>query len=628
MKKFNEMCLEKRLGKYLFTKELYSKRSKNMSKSPPPITEAASSESKYDKDKVKSILNPLACDDNLLIPIFNDNNDPFLFESNINLKDNPFLSNIEKNSHFTMKVEAEKKTNSFMKITSKITINNNRYSLGENSFEQKLDTSLFNDTFINTDILYDEGILNAFSVTNYNFSSKWKENATNTKIINNTEKEMKNNSNDNILVNLSEKERIVIEALKTLDKDYYKDGKDFKENMELNIEENSFESIYNLDSENSSLEEILVVEQKKNMYEIINYRINQYYNFYKKYKTYELKEKDELKDFKEKVNDILLFEQDNEVFTYFSFKSIVIGLYIFVINWLSNSHFKIYLEHIKEKNNSMENNNNSDSPPDNNLNLDIFIELMDKYNTIKDICSFLEKDFKDIIDNFQQKTNIKFCLCELLTDLYWDYVFKIHDINNLFTNGYSIDNIKKNIIFEEAKHAMKVIIDILIVYDTPYKKNIGEILDLPYMKNNKNVYLMSYIIKIKKSANPFDIKNSCIPSDDNSKNSKKNNTEIKKDKNKKINEKKNTENFSLEEVYKYIQGDSDSKRGKKKNRKRQKKKKNKNEDKENENNNEYVETFDPVVEEFIKYFIEFNRKNINCVKIKPVISQKWIESIS
>ena len=617
MKKFNEVCLEKRLGKYLFSKELYSKKSKNISKSPPITTEEKSPESKYDKDKVKKIINPLAYDDNLFIPIFNDNNDPFLFESNINLKDNPFLSNIEKNSHFTMKVEAEKKTNSYMKITSKITINNNRYNLGENSFEQKIDTSLFNDAFINTDILYDEGILNAFSVTNQNYTSKnkSKENITNTKIINSTEKENKNN--DDILVNLSEKERIVIEALKTLDKDYYKDGKDYKENFEINVEENSFESIYNMDSKYSSLEEILVVEQKKNMYEIINYRINQYYNFYKKYKTYELKDKDELKDFKGKISDILLFEQDNEVFKFFSFKSIVIGLYILVINWLSNSHFKIYLDHIKEKNISMENNNNSDAS--------IFIELMDKYNTIKDICSFLEKDFKDIIDNFQQKANIKFCLCELLTDLYWDYVFKIHDINNLFTSGYSIDNIKKNIIFEEAKHSMKMIIDILIVYETPYKKNIGEILDLPYMKNNKNAYLMSYIIKIKKSANPFDIKNSCIPSDDNSKNNKKTNTEVKKEKNTKINEKKNTENFSLDEIYKYIQGDSDSKKGKKKNRK--KKKKNKNEDKENENNNN-VETIDPVVEEFIKYFIEFNRKNINCVKIKPVISQEWIESIS
>lgn len=150
-----------------------------------------------------------------------------------------------------------------MKITSKITINNNRYNLGENSFEQKIDTSLFNDAFINTDILYDEGILNAFSVTNQNFTSKnkSKENITNTKIINSTEKENKNN--DDILVNLSEKERIVIEALKTLDKDYYKDGKDYKENFEINVEENSFESIYNMDSKYSSLEEILVVEQKE-----------------------------------------------------------------------------------------------------------------------------------------------------------------------------------------------------------------------------------------------------------------------------------------------------------------------------------------------------------------------------
>ena len=109
MKNFNEMCLEKRLGKYLFSKELYSKKSQNISKSPPPTIETKSPESKYDKDKFKSIINPFTYDDNLFIPIFNDNNDPFLFESNINLKDNPFLSNIEKNSHFTMKVEAEKK---------------------------------------------------------------------------------------------------------------------------------------------------------------------------------------------------------------------------------------------------------------------------------------------------------------------------------------------------------------------------------------------------------------------------------------------------------------------------------------------------------------------------------------
>ena len=99
---------------------------------------------------------------------------------------------------------------------------------------------------------------------------------------------------------------------------------------------------------------------------------------------------------------------------------------------------------------------------------------MEKYNKIKDICPFLEKDFKEIIENFQQKKNIKFCLCELLTDIYWDYVFKIHKINYMFTSCYKLENNKNIVIFEEAKHAMKSIIDILIVNDIPYKKNIGE----------------------------------------------------------------------------------------------------------------------------------------------------------
>ena len=120
---------------------------------------------------------------------------------------------------------------------------------------------------------------------------------------------------------------------------------------------------------------------------------------------------------------------------------------------------------------------------DNNY-LDIFIELMEKYNTIKDICPFLEKDFKEIIEDYQQKKNIKFCLCELLTDLYWDYVFKIHKINNMFTSCYKLDNTKKNVIFEEAKHAMKSIIDILIVNDTSYKKYFGE----EFESSNVNIF--------------------------------------------------------------------------------------------------------------------------------------------
>ena len=262
---------------------------------------------------------------------------------------------------------------------------------------------------------------------------------------------------------------------------------------------------------------------------------------------------------------------------------------------------------------------------------------MEKYNTLKDICPFLEKDFKEIIEIYQQKKDVKFCLCELLTDLYWDYVFKIHKINNMFISCYKLDNIKKNVIFEEAKHAMKSIIDILIVNDTSYKKNIGEQLKLPYMKK-ENLFLMCYINKSKKIVNPFEIKNPFIERIDknldkeNSNNEKINSTEVKntsllnfKDtgQDKKAENNKNPENLSLEEVYKYIVGDmsNENKKHKKKNRK--KKKKNKTEE------IQIVQTFDPIVDEFIQYFIEFNKNNCeNYTKIRPNISEEWIKSLS
>ena len=619
MKKSNEICFEKKLGKYLFNKDINFKKREGISKS-PTTTDTDSSKSNYNK-KIHKKISPIKFDDNLFMPKVKDSNDPFLFESKINIDENPFLSNIKQNFHFTMKLENEKCSNNFMKISSRITINN------KNNLESKINidennTNIFSDNFINTNILYNEDILNSYSESNNNFNLL-KENIINNKIINqDIKEEIKNNNNS--IINLSEKEKIIIEALISLDKDYNKNNEEKNENIDLDIEDYNFEKLYKINSNNNSPEEILEFEQKKNIYKFIYNRIIKYYNNYKNYKVYKLEEnKYEINKFNIEINNILLFEQNNNKFIFFGFKSIVICLYILVIKWLSNSHFKRYLDKIKEQNISFDNNTN--------INFDIFIKLMDKYNTIKDICPFLEKDFKEIINNFQQNKKIKFCLCELLTDLYWDYLFKIHYINNIFTKGFTINNINKNIIFEESKNAMKSIIDILIVYNTPYKKNLGEILDLPYIKN-ENIFLMSYIINFKKNANPFVIKNPCLrESDENTnrenKENKENKEKINISNNKSSKENKNTENFSLDEVYQYIQGGTDIKKGKKKNKKRQKKKKNKNEDNINREN-ENISRTDPIVEEFIQNIIDFNEKNIKCIKIKPVISQEWIKSIS
>ena len=595
MKFPHEFFLEKKLGKYLFSKDLKIPK-RNKSRSP------SSSNSADDIENLK-------IDKKLDLFDKKDNNKLFgknhiLFESKLKMSENPFLSSVKKNQNFTNKSLIEKGGNVFMKLSSKIIINDNLSDFIENN--------LFDDAFINSDIFTNNEILN--------------NDLKNNKINNDKKEETQKNPFIAPAGNIIDKEKIVIEALAALDKDYM-NNKDKNLVMikleDFDIEKNYFEEIFEINTKESDSEEKkLEYKQKKHVYETIDKRIKLYYNYYRKNKSYKINETEiELNNYKKEITDILAIETLNENYLFFGFKSIVISLYLLIIRRLSNSHFKIYLNSIKED----------------NINLDIFIELMEKYNTLKDICPFLEKDFKEMIEIYQQKKDVKFCLCELLTDLYWDYVFKIHKINNMFISCYKLDNIKKNVIFEEAKHAMKSIIDILIVNDTSYKKNIGEQLKLPYMKK-ENLFLMCYINKSKKIVNPFEIKNPFIERIDknlekeNSNSEKINSTEVKntsllnfKDtgQDKKAENNKNPENLSLEEVYKYIVGDmsNENKKHKKKNRK--KKKKNKTEQ------IQIVQTFDPIVDEFIQYFIEFNKNNCeHYTKIRPNISEEWIKSLS
>ena len=595
MKFPHEFFLEKKLGKYLFSKDLKIPK-RNKSKSP------SSSNSADDIENLK-------IDKKLDLFDKKDNNKLFgknhiLFESKLKMSENPFLSSVKKNQNFTNKSLIEKGRDVFMKLSSKIIINDTLSDFIENN--------LFDDAFINSDIFTNNEILN--------------NDLKNNKINNDKKEETQKNPFIAPAGNIIDKEKIVIEALASLDKDYM-NNKDKNLVMikleDFDIEKNYFEEIFEINTKESDSEEKkLEYKQKKHVYETIDNRIKLYYNYYRKNKSYKINETEiELNNYKKEITDILAIETLNENYLFFGFKSIVISLYLLIIRRLSNSHFKIYLNSIKED----------------NINLDIFIELMEKYNTLKDICPFLEKDFKEMIEIYQQKKDVKFCLCELLTDLYWDYVFKIHKINNMFISCYKLDNIKKNVIFEEAKHAMKSIIDILIVNDTSYKKNIGEQLKLPYMKK-ENLFLMCYINKSKKIVNPFEIKNPFIERIDknlekeNSNSEKINSTEVKNtsllnfkdtEQDKKAENNKNPENLSLEEVYKYIVGDmsNENKKHKKKNRK--KKKKNKTEE------IQIVQTFDPIVDEFIQYFIEFNKNNCeHYTKIRPNISEEWIKSLS
>ena len=193
---------------------------------------------------------------------------------------------------------------------------------------------------------------------------------------------------------------------------------------------------------------------------------------------------------------------------------------------------------------------------------------------------------------------------------------------------------------------MKNIIDILIECDSPYKKNIGILLNLPYIRK-KDIFLMNYILKHKKNLAiiPPCNNNLIEKKEENSNNGKNKEKEesldnAEKEEKEEDNNEKITENFSLEEVYNYIQGDDNNSepKYKKKGKKRRKRKKNKIEEEEKNKENQNIlinknkidsedKQDDPVVEEFIQYFNNYNKTNVKCVKIKPVISKKWLESI-
>jgi len=156
--------------------------------------------------------------------------------------------------------------------------------------------------------------------------------------------------------------------------------------------------------------------------------------------------------------------------------------------------------------------------------------------------------------------------------------------------------------------------------------------------NKENVFLMNYILKYKQSYNLTNDNNIIEKKDENINEVEKNNDKNNDTDELPINKDTNTENYSLEEVYNYIQNDNKDQKGKKRNKKHKKKKKNKiNEIKNPENNNDTIiqngddkenHQVDPVVEEFIQYINDFVKTNSNCIKIKPVISKEWIKSIS
>ena len=221
-KKYDETLIETKFNQYILNKELNSNKRNNKSKSPLSIIDSPKDYFAKLTYKCKKSLDCNHDDDNqkIFIPIMVDDNDPFLFESKINIKENPFLSNLNKNLNFDTNYKTESNQTSFMKLRRKITINNNKSNLLEYNYEEKIDlnsnnTNLFSNSFLNSDILYNEAILNSISSNNFDKKNKDNENSENIKIINDKNQKIqkdKNEDTDSLRTKpLSEKENIVIE---------------------------------------------------------------------------------------------------------------------------------------------------------------------------------------------------------------------------------------------------------------------------------------------------------------------------------------------------------------------------------------------------------------------------------
>ena len=464
----------------------------------------------------------------------------------------------------------------------------------------------------------------------------------NNNIINKNENSDKMKSNTNII--FSQKNMIIIKSLIYLSKD----------DSAYNIE--NFRKRYP-DLNKSKSEDDNKFE--KNIYIRIEDRIREYLNKIKLDKLSQLKDIENMY-----INKLKDFSKKSEKYKYIVIKAIILG----ILNLINDLIGKEYLKLVDEQKN------------DEIKNGLFILEIYEKYEIMKKINIFIEKDFNIFINDFKEENNIEFNFMDLITDFFWDYVFRIKEINKFITNNYGSENIntKLNETFDK-------IVDILIKIEFPFRKIIGEMLDISCIKKEK-FYLMDYILKYKGSSNKSLKKNSTeknedkptklnMPSSNNNISNKKeinqdknnNNEQNDDDKEKNIIEKsqkevktksdeinlpnleinksnlnvnldigksysenlsKNkTNDNSIDNLCNYIlYGENNNENEKKKKKKHKKRKKNKNngaiilsEEKEG--------LEDPVVDEFKNFINDLNsQKSKDYIKkIKPKIKQDWID---
>ena len=432
MKLSQTISIEQKYGKYLFDKKI---RKNNL------ITKTTIKEEKtLSKKTFESDINEIKEEKKKFIQIIQSFEDPSI--SDVTLENLAFLSDIKSSdSKFTIQLKEELPKISHEDIKSEFL---------SNALNEVHDDINLIDLKKNYII---EPLINKYKYKNY-------ENINNANITEKIEKKddkkkENNNEEEEIMKN---KRKVIIKALIYFNKDNIVNG---IENFKRRIP----------DLNKSKFEKDNTFE--KNVYSKIEDRIREYLN---KYKCEKLSQ---LRDFENNyIMKIINFQKKSLNYKYIFIKGIIIGLINIINDWLG----KEYLRSLEDN----QANNDKD---------DFILDCYEKYEILKKICYFLEKDFSLFIDNFKDNNKLEFKFINLFSDIFWDYVFRIKDINIYFTKNCVIEKLD-----EKVNETMNNITNILYNIDLSYKKMFGDLLNITCIKS-ENIFLMDYVIKYRNPSN-------------------------------------------------------------------------------------------------------------------------------
>ena len=265
----------------------------------------------------------------------------------------------------------------------------------------------------------------------------------------------------------------------------------------------------------------------------------------------------------------------------------------------------------------------------------LFETIFNDYIYTRNMCPFLENYFIESFNNFREKYNISFTLTDLFTDIFWNSIFHNKILCNKFISIYiGNDTVCENIITILRK-IIKIISDISI----PIKSQVLHLLQIENIENKDDIDLMTTIVKQKNINHNF-LKNENIINnvnksmniniinddynineDINNNDNINNNDTNKSDNSNNSNNEDDLDNKTVEEVYKYINDNNKIKSKKKKRTKKKKNKKKENEIKEFNDDESIIIDFKKEIEQD-----SINANEIN--KVKPIISENWLQKVS